>query len=105
MKRAIIREVRAYVVVCTERGADYHNQQGNHWINDLPVANPMSIYDAYKATRTSWASMRLGRLLLRSSLTMAQSASDAVSAVNLLVISSRTTSAALSKARIRATLS
>jgi len=68
MKRAIIREVRAYVVVCTERGADYHNQQGNHWINDLPVANPMSIYDAYKATRTSWGINALGTVVVEVEL-------------------------------------
>lgn len=54
MEKATIREVRAYVIAPTEMGADYHNQHGMHWINELPIANPMSVYEEYKAKRTSW---------------------------------------------------
>ena len=53
MKQAKIQEVRAYVIESSEMGADYHNQQGSHWIIDLPIANPMSVYEEYKAKRTS----------------------------------------------------
>ena len=49
MKQAKIREVRAYVIAPNEMGADYHNQNGSHWIIDLPIANPMSVYEEYKA--------------------------------------------------------
>ena len=50
MKQARIREVRAFVIAPGEMGADYHNQHGSHWIIDLPIANPMSVYEEYKAS-------------------------------------------------------
>jgi hypothetical protein len=40
----------------TEHGADYHRQASGHWIIDNPISNPMSIYDKYKKSRTSWVS-------------------------------------------------
>ena len=65
MKQAKIREVRAYVIASSEMGADYHNQQGNHWIIDLPIANPMSVYEQYKAERTSWGINALGTVVVQ----------------------------------------
>src|ERR1044071_10387106 len=69
MKIATIQEVRAYVIAPGEMGADYHNQTGSHWIIDLPIANPMSVYEEYKAQRTSWGINALGTVLVQVELT------------------------------------
>lgn len=63
MRKASIREVRAYIIAPGEMGADYHNQSGKHWIIDLPIANPMSVYEEYKAKRTSWGINVLGTVI------------------------------------------
>src|SRR4029453_3336193 len=68
MKKARIQEVRAYVIAASEMGADYHNQQGSHWIIDLPIANPMSVYEEYKAERTSWGINALGTVVVQVEL-------------------------------------
>lgn len=68
MKQARIREVRAFVIAPGEMGADYHNQNGSHWIIDLPIANPMSVYEEYKAKRTSWGINALGTVLVEVEL-------------------------------------
>lgn len=68
MKKATIRQVRAYAVACNEMGADYHNHQGSHWINDLPIANPMSVFEEYKAARTSWGINALGTVVVQVEL-------------------------------------
>lgn len=68
MKKAVIREVRAYAVACTETGIDYHNHHESHWINDLPIANPMSVFEQYKAKRTSWGINALGTVVVEVEL-------------------------------------
>lgn len=68
MKKASILEVRAYVVASGETGSDYHNQSGEHWIIDLPIANPMSIYEEYRAKRTSWGINVLGTVIVEVEL-------------------------------------
>ena len=68
MKKAVIREVRAYVIDSFEAGADYHNQNGSHWIIDLPIATPMSVYEEYKARRTSWGINVLGTVVVEVEL-------------------------------------
>ena len=68
MKKASILEVRAYVVAPGETGVDYHNQSDNHWIIDLPIANPMSIYEEYRAKRTSWGINALGTVIVEVEL-------------------------------------
>jgi L-rhamnonate dehydratase len=68
MKQVTISEVRAYVMAPDEMGADYHNQTGSHWIIDLPIANPMSVYEEYKAKRTSWGINALGTVLVEVEL-------------------------------------
>src|SRR5262247_956996 len=68
MKQATIREVRAYVIATSEMGADYHNQNGSHWIIDLPIANPMSVYEEYRPRRTSWGINALGTVLVEVEL-------------------------------------
>lgn len=68
MKQARIREVRAYVIEPGEAGADYHNQDRGHWIIDTPIANPMSVYDEYQASRTSWGINALGTVVVQVEL-------------------------------------
>jgi L-rhamnonate dehydratase len=68
MKHAKIQEVRAFVIAPGEMGADYHNQSGRHWIIDLPIANPMSVYEEYKAQRTSWGINALGTVVVQVEL-------------------------------------
>ena len=68
MKKTSILEVRAYVVAPGETCADYHNQSDKHWIIDLPIANPMSIYEEYRANRTSWGINALGTVIVEVEL-------------------------------------
>ena len=48
-------------------GADCHDVQDRHWINGhpTPIANPMSIYRKYAATRKSWGINALGTMVVR----------------------------------------
>ncbi len=68
MRPARIREVRACVIEPGEAGADYHNQEQGHWIVDSPIANPMSVYEKYRASRTSWGINALGTVLVQVEL-------------------------------------
>jgi len=63
-----IKEVRSFVVQETEPGADYHRQPKGHWIIDTPIANPMSVYDKYKKSRTSWGIDALGTVIVEVEL-------------------------------------
>jgi len=56
-----IREVRATVV--RGKGADYHDQQGYHWIDDH-IATPMSVYPEYRQSRQSFGINVLGTLVV-----------------------------------------
>ena len=40
----------------------------DHWIIDTPIANPMSIYDAYKDSRVSWGINALGGVIVEVEL-------------------------------------
>ena len=57
----LIKEVRAFVFSDDDDekeqggGADCHKQAAGHWIVDSDIANPMSVYEQYRASRTSWA--------------------------------------------------
>ena len=68
MKRATIREVRAYVQGPGAAGADYHAHPTRHWIVDTMIANPMSVYERYKASRTSWGIDALGSVIVEVEL-------------------------------------
>lgn len=68
MKKATISDLRAYVIEPGEAGADYHNQGGGHWIVDTPIANPMSVYEEYKSSRTSWGINALGTVVVEVEL-------------------------------------
>src|SRR4030081_2846287 len=57
----VIRQVRASVI--RGGGADYHDQQGAHWIDDH-IATPMSKYPEYRQSRRSFGIDVLGTLVV-----------------------------------------
>ena len=68
-----IKVVRAYVsddksdnTTSKDQGADCHDVEDTHWINGYPtpIANPMSGYDHYAATRKSWGINALRSLVV-----------------------------------------
>ena len=61
MRFPVIRQVRAYVL--RGGGADYHDQQGRHWIDDH-IATPMSRYPEYRQSRRSFGINVLGTLVV-----------------------------------------
>ncbi|WP_210414838.1 hypothetical protein [Microlunatus elymi] len=56
-----IRQVRAYTL--RGGGADYHDQQAGHWIDDH-IATPMSAYPPYRESRQSFGLNLLGTLVV-----------------------------------------
>jgi L-rhamnonate dehydratase len=56
-----IASVRA--LVARGGGADYHDQARGHWI-DGQIATPMSVYEEYRATRSSFGLNVLGTLVV-----------------------------------------
>jgi L-rhamnonate dehydratase len=56
-----IRHIRAYTV--RGGGADYHDQDGDHWIDDH-IATPMSKYPEYRQSRRSFGIDLLGTLVV-----------------------------------------
>lgn len=64
---ASVVAVRA-LVPRTAAGADYHNQASGHWISDTKIANPMSIWPEYRATRTSWGMGAIGSVVVEVEL-------------------------------------
>jgi L-rhamnonate dehydratase len=78
-KNAItIASVRAYVIKSKEAEeagggfADCHSQAEGHWIlgtDKWPIANPMSLYEKYKARRTSWGIDAIGSVIVVIELT------------------------------------
>ncbi len=61
MKFSKIKHVRA--LVTRGGGADYHDQQGSHWIDDH-IATPMSRYPEYRQSRRSFGLNVLGTLVV-----------------------------------------
>ena len=59
-----IVDIRVFLIEATGDGGDYHRQKGGHWIIDSQIANPMSGYGAYKASRLSWGIDVLGSILV-----------------------------------------
>lgn len=63
-----IKALRAYVITAAEsgdQGADCHDVAKEHWINGGmgPISNPMSGYEQYAQTRTSWGINALGSVV------------------------------------------
>lgn len=56
-----IRQVRAYTL--RGGGADYHDQDAGHWIDDH-IATPMSVYPDYRQSRQSFGINVLGTLVV-----------------------------------------
>ncbi|GAB16187.1 L-rhamnonate dehydratase [Arthrobacter globiformis NBRC 12137] len=56
-----IRHVRAYTL--RGGGADYHDQDAGHWIDDH-IATPMSVYPEYRQSRQSFGLNVLGTLVV-----------------------------------------
>lgn len=73
-----IKSVRAYIPgpaatdahisqsASSSHGADCHDVIDEHWINGhpTPIANPMSGYKAYAASRKSWGINALGTIVV-----------------------------------------
>ena len=56
-----IKHVRAFTA--TGGGADYHDQKGEHWIDDH-IATPMARYPEYRQSRRSFGINVLGTLVV-----------------------------------------
>jgi len=50
-------------------GADCHSQAEGHWIVDTDISNPMSGYNRYKKSRTTWGIGALGSIICEVELT------------------------------------
>ena len=61
MSEPTIRHIRAYTT--RGGGADYHDQKGDHWIDDH-IATPMSKYPEYRQSRRSFGIDVLGTLVV-----------------------------------------
>eukprot|EP01117_Protostelium_nocturnum_P016906 TRINITY_DN677_c0_g1_i1.p1 TRINITY_DN677_c0_g1~~TRINITY_DN677_c0_g1_i1.p1 ORF type:complete len:449 (+),score=126.85 TRINITY_DN677_c0_g1_i1:127-1347(+) len=62
-----VKEVKTFTVGGLGDGGDYHNQKNGHWITgtgDFPISNPMSRYEDWKASRTSWGINVLGSFVI-----------------------------------------
>ena len=73
-KGIVIREVRAFTFGDDQQeknsggGADCHKQTAGHWIVDSDIANPMSVYEQYRASRTSWGIDAMGSIVVEVEL-------------------------------------
>ena len=61
MSTPIIKHIRAFTV--RGGGADYHDQEGDHWIDDH-IATPMSKYPEFRESRQSFGINVLGTLVV-----------------------------------------
>lgn len=64
MIRNKIVDVRAYTLAEKGAGGEYHDREQGHWLVDTLIANPMSKYPDYKASRTSWGIGVLGSIVV-----------------------------------------
>lgn len=55
-----IKEIRSFVIQGVGSGGDYHNVAGGHWLIDSKISTPMSGYEDYRKSRTSWGINVLG---------------------------------------------
>ncbi|EJU03623.1 mandelate racemase/muconate lactonizing enzyme family protein [Dacryopinax primogenitus] len=60
-----IAKVESFVPSSKGSGGDYHRQGKGHWIVDTYISNPMSQYEEYRASRTSWGIGVLGSLFVK----------------------------------------
>ncbi|KAK5109939.1 hypothetical protein LTR62_006428 [Meristemomyces frigidus] len=55
-----IKSIKTFIIHGVGSGGDYHNVKGGHWLIDSKIATPMSGYEEYRASRTSWGINVLG---------------------------------------------
>ncbi|KAL1615085.1 hypothetical protein SLS56_011950 [Neofusicoccum ribis] len=55
-----IKKIKTFLIQGVGSGGDYHNVKGGHWLIDTKISTPMSGYDAYRKSRTSWGINVLG---------------------------------------------
>ncbi|KAI4272363.1 MAG: hypothetical protein L6R38_006628 [Xanthoria sp. 2 TBL-2021] len=55
-----ITHVRTFIIEGVGSGGDYHNVKGGHWLIDSPIATPMSGWEKYRESRTTWGINVLG---------------------------------------------
>jgi len=55
-----IKGTRCFLIQGVGSGGDYHNVKGGHWLIDSKIATPMSGYEEYRKSRTSWGINVLG---------------------------------------------
>lgn len=55
-----IKEIKTFIIQGVGSGGDYHNVKGGHWLIDSKISTPMSGYDAYRSSRTTWGINVLG---------------------------------------------
>ncbi|KAH8723213.1 nucleotide-diphospho-sugar transferase [Phaeosphaeriaceae sp. PMI808] len=55
-----IKAIKTYLTAGPGSGGDYHNVEGGHWLIDSKISTPMSQYEEYRKSRTSWGINVLG---------------------------------------------
>ncbi|GAB7355168.1 hypothetical protein MBLNU459_g5735t1 [Dothideomycetes sp. NU459] len=55
-----IKAVKTFVIQGVGAGGDYHNVKGGHWLIDSKISTPMSGYEKYRQSRTSFGINVLG---------------------------------------------
>ena len=55
-----IKAVKTFIIEGVGSGGDYHNVKGGHWLIDSPISTPMSKWEEYRRSRTSWGINVLG---------------------------------------------
>ena len=59
-----VADLRVHLVEADGSGGDYFQQSEGHWLIDTLIANPMSGYPEYKASRQSWGIGVLGSIVV-----------------------------------------
>lgn len=55
-----IKAVKTFIIQGVGAGGDYHNVEGGHWLIDSKISTPMSGYEKYRKSRTSFGINVLG---------------------------------------------
>ncbi|KAF2401968.1 mandelate racemase/muconate lactonizing enzyme family protein [Trichodelitschia bisporula] len=55
-----ITAVKTFIIHGIGSGGDYHNVPNGHWLVDSKISTPMSHYEEYRSSRTSWGINVLG---------------------------------------------
>ncbi|KAI1384986.1 enolase C-terminal domain-like protein [Hypoxylon trugodes] len=59
-----IKALRTFIIDEKGSGGDYHNVESGHWLVDSDIATPMSRWEKYRGSRTSWGVNALGSLFV-----------------------------------------